>query len=178
MNLKQLKLDTLLNAIKTNPALAASLAALLLACIALAFAQGCDLRRLVKVDAPMDLLVAVDVPDPAAGITLAEADAVWADWTAWVTERSARFQRAVDEAQGRYATLESFANLGLDAANTAAPAIPGGAFLVGGLSLLTGLMLKRPGEDKRVFAEKKDSYNAGIEEGKRVVLESIRPLPR
>ena len=60
-------------------------------------------------------------------------------------------------------------------ANTAAPALPGGAFLVGGLSLLTGLMLKRPGEDKRVFAEKKDSYNAGIEEGKRLVLEALRP---
>jgi hypothetical protein len=40
---------------------------------------------------------------------------------------------------------------------------------------MTGLMLKRPGEDKRVFAEKKDSYNAGIEEGKRIVLEALRP---
>ncbi len=93
--------------------------------------------------------------------------------TAWVSERSARFQRAVDEAQGRYATLESFANRVLDAANTAAPVIPRGAFLVGGLSLLTGQMLKRPGEDKRVFAEQKDSYDAGIEEGKRVVLETV-----
>lgn len=55
------------------------------------------------------------------------------------------------------------------------PALPGGAFLVGGLSLLTGLMLKRPGEDRRVFAEKKDSYNAGFEEGKRVVLETRVP---
>ena len=64
-------------------------------------------------------------------------------------------------------------NLGLDAANTAAPALPGGAFLVGGLSLLTGLLLKRPGEDKRVFAEEKDSYNAGIEEGKRLVREAL-----
>jgi hypothetical protein len=36
-------------------------------------------------------------------------------------------------------------------------------------------MLKRPGEDKRVFAEKKDSYNAGIEEGKRLVLEALNP---
>ena len=63
-------------------------------------------------------------------------------------------------------------------ANTAAPALPGGAFLVGGLSLLTGLMLKRPGEDKRVFAEKKDSYNAGIEEGKRLVLEALEVAER
>lgn len=168
-------LDSIKNAIRANPALSASLAALLFACLALAFAQGCDMRRMVKVDAPKDLLAAVDVPEPAEGITLAEADAVWADWTAWVNERSTRFRRAVDDAEGRYATLESLVNLGLDAANTAAPALPGGAFLVGGLSLLTGLMLKRPGEDKRVFAEKKDSYNAGIEEGKRLVLEALRP---
>ena len=65
-------------------------------------------------------------------------------------------QRAVDRAQ--FASLKK-----------------GGAFLVGGPSLLTGLLLKRPGEDKRVFAEKKDSSNAGIEEGKRLVLEALRP---
>lgn len=92
-----------------------------------------------------------------------------------MNERSTRFRRAVDDAEGRYANLVSLVNLGLDAANTAAPALPGGAFIVGGLSLLTGLMLKRSGEDKRVFAEKKDSYNAGIEEGKRLVLEALRP---
>jgi hypothetical protein len=61
----------------------------------------------------------------------------------------------------------------VNAANTAAPALPGGAFIVGGLSLLTGLMPKRPGEDRRVFAEKKDSYSAGIEEGKRIVLSAV-----
>jgi hypothetical protein len=33
-------------------------------------------------------------------------------------------------------------------------------------------MLKLPSEDKRVFAEKKDSHNAGIEEGKWLVLEA------
>ena len=104
------------------------------------------MRRMIKVDAPKDLLAAVDVPDPLEGITLAK---------------------------GSYATLESLVSLGLDAVNTAAPALPGGAFFVGGLSLLTGLLLKRPGEDKRVLAEKKDSYNAGIEEGKRLVLETL-----
>ena len=75
----------------------------------------------------------------------------------------------------RHAAHESLVNLGLDAANTAAPALPGGAFIVGRLSLLTDLMLKLPSEDKRVFAEKKDSHNAGIEEGKRLVLEALRP---
>ena len=73
----------------------------------------------------------------------------------------------------RHAAHESLVNLGLDAANTAALALPGGAFIVGGLSLLNGLMLKLPSEDKRVFAEKKDSHNAGIEEGKWLVLSAV-----
>ena len=78
-------------------------------------------------------------------------------------------------ARARHAAHESLVNLGLDAANTAALARPGGAFIVGGLSLLNGLMLKLSSEDERVVAEKKDSHNAGIEEGKRLVLEALRP---
>ena len=76
-------------------------------------------------------------------------------------------------ARARHAAHESLVNLGLDAANTAALALPGGAFIVGGLSLLNGLMLKLPSEDKRVFAEKEDSHNAGIEEGKRIALSAV-----
>ena len=41
-----MNLDSLKNAIKANPAIAASLAALLLACLALAFAHGCDMRHM------------------------------------------------------------------------------------------------------------------------------------
>ena len=43
---ERMNLDSLKNTIKANPALAASLAALLLACLALAFAQGCDMRHM------------------------------------------------------------------------------------------------------------------------------------
>ena len=76
-------------------------------------------------------------------------------------------------ARARHAAHESLVNLGLDAANTAALALPGGAFIVGGLSLLNGLMLKLPSEDERVVAEKEDSHNAGIEDGKRIVLSAV-----
>ena len=41
-----MNLDSLKNTIKANPALAASLAALLLACLALAFAHGRDMRHM------------------------------------------------------------------------------------------------------------------------------------
>jgi hypothetical protein len=129
----------------------------------LAALQGCDLRSQLVVKAPGDMLAAIDVEEP---LTLDEAEAAWEDWTAWVDSRTRAYQRAVADAEDRYARIESLIDLGIAAGTEAAGGIPGGAFLVGGLSLLTGLVLKRPGEDSRVAKEKEDSYNAGLAKGK------------
>jgi hypothetical protein len=151
---------------------AAYLAVLTVAVFAiLAAMQGCDLRSKIVVKAPSDVLAAVDVDEP---MTLAEAEAAWEDWAQWVDTRTRQFQRAINDAEDRYARIEALLDLGLAAANEGAGQIPGGAFLVGGLSLLTGLVLKRPGEDKRVGKEKEDSYNAGLEEGKRLIMAAIK----
>ena len=151
---------------------AAYLAVLTVAVFAiLAAMQGCDLRSKIVVKAPSDVLAAVDVDEP---MTLAEAEAAWEDWAQWVDTRTRQFQRAINDAEDRYARIEALLDLGLAAANEGAGQIPGGAFLVGGLSLLTGLVLKRPGEDKRVGKEKEDSYNAGLEEGKRLIVAAIK----
>jgi hypothetical protein len=148
------------------------LAALTLAVFAvLAALQGCDLRSRIVVKAPKDVMVAIDVDPP---MTLAESQAAWEDWVAWVDSRTRQFQRAIGDAEDRYSRIETLIDMGIGAASEAAGGIPGGAFLVGGLSLLTGLVLKRPGEDKRVSGEKEDSYNAGLEEGKRLILAAIK----
>jgi hypothetical protein len=151
---------------------AAFLAVLTVAVFAiLAAMQGCDLRSKIVVKAPPDLLATVDVDEP---LTLDEAGRVWEDWTAWVQSRSKQYQRAVGDAEDRAARIEALLDLGLAAANEGAGQIPGGAFLVGGLSLLTGIFLKRPSEDKRTAKEKEDSYNAGLEEGKRLIMAAIK----
>lgn len=136
----------------------------------LAALQGCDLRSQLVVKAPKDVLEVVDLER----MTLADADAAYEDWANWVDTRTRQFQRAVADAEDRYARIEALIDLGLSAAEQGGASIPGGAFLVGGLSLLTGLVLKRPGEDKRVSQEKEDSYNAGIEAGKKAVLEALK----
>ena len=137
----------------------------------LASLQGCDIRSQLKVKAPSDMLAAIDVEEP---LTLDEAEAAWEDWSAWVDSRTRAYQRAVADAEDRYARIEALIDLGLTAAEQGGASLPGGAFLVGGLSLLTGLVLKRPGEDKRVGKEKEDSYNAGIEAGKKAILEALK----
>ena len=157
--------------IRHNPA-AAWLAVLTVGVfVVLGTLQGCDLRSRIVVKAPPDLLATVDVDEP---LTLDEAERVWEDWTAWVQSRSKQYQRAVGDAEDRAARIEALLDLGLAAANEGAGQIPGGAFLVGGLSLLTGLFLKRPSEDKRTAKEKEDSYNAGLEEGKRLIMAAIK----
>ncbi len=137
----------------------------------LALMQGCDVRSQIQVKAPSDMLATIDVEEP---LTLDEVEATWEDWTAWVESRTRQYQRAVAEAEDRAARIEAIIDLGLAAANEGAAQVPGGAFLVGGLSLLTGLFLKRPGTDKMTAKEKEDSYNAGLEEGRRIVLGAIR----
>lgn len=127
-------------------------------------AQGCNLQSFVKVDVPPDVKATVDIPEGET-ITLDEAQAVWDDWQFYVESNSMRFQRAVKDAEDRYAILLQLTDLGIKATNEAAVGLPGGALLVSGLSLLTGLFLKRPGEDARVAKEKEKSYNAGISIG-------------
>jgi hypothetical protein len=136
----------------------------------LASLQGCDIRSQLVVKAPKDVLEIVDLET----MTLADADAAYEDWANWVDTRTRQFQRAVADAEDRYARIEALIDLGLTAAEQGGASLPGGAFLVGGLSLLTGLVLKRPGEDKRVASEKEDSYNAGIEAGKKAILEALK----
>jgi len=136
----------------------------------LASLQGCDIRSQLVVKAPKDVLEIVDLET----MTLADADAAYEDWANWVDTRTRQFQRAVADAEDRYARIEALIDLGLTAAEQGGASLPGGALLVGGISLLTGLVLKRPGEDKRVSSEKQDSYNAGIEAGKKAILEALK----
>lgn len=104
-------------------------------------AQGCDMRQLVKVDAPPAVLESLDVGGP---ISLAEADAIYADWQVWVTRNTERFEKAVQAADERYRFVHQWVSLGLDAAGTASEGIPYGGLLFGALTGAVGLMLPQP----------------------------------
>ena len=60
--------------------------------------------------------------------------------------------------------ISSITEMGLSVAKDNASIFPGGAMLVSGLTLMTGLFLKRPGEDKKVQLEKEQSFKAGLKE--------------
>ena len=131
-------------------------------------AQGCDLQSMVKVDVPAPVLEAVSPEDLEGDITLAEAQRVWEDWVNYVESNTERLRKSIDDANDRYYALASIINTGVSILGDHAGAFPFGAIAMSGLGILTGLFLKRPGEDKRVQLEKEASYNAGIAKGAEV----------
>jgi hypothetical protein len=104
-------------------------------------ANGCDMRQLVRVDAPPAVLETLDVTGP---ISLADADVIYADWQAWVERNTERFEKAVQAADDRYRFIHQWVSLGLDAAGTASEGIPYGGLLFGALTGAVGLMLPQP----------------------------------
>jgi hypothetical protein len=126
--------------------------AALLAC-GMLVANGCDMRQLVKVDAPPAVLETLDVEGP---ISLADADLIYADWREWVERNTERFERAVQAADERYRFIHSWVAIGMDAAGTASEGIPYGGLLFGALTGAVGLMLPQP----KLVAPKKDELKA------------------
>ena len=131
-------------------------------------AAGCSLQDLIKFDVPADVQVATDSPERAS---LADAQFLWSEWQSFVDRGSNELAKAVGDANERYEALSNLTNMGIEALTDQAGQFPGGALLVTGLSVLTGLFLKKPGTDKVVAGEKENSYNAGIDAGKKIAIE-------
>lgn len=170
----------MIDLIKQNRVAASLVILTIVVALALATLSGCDLRKMVELDVPPAVAQSIDpagaLPGPGVepkDYTLADADRIVEDWRRFVDTATRQLEASIDAANERHAVLASVVDLGVATVNEIAPTLPGGAFLVGGLSLLTGLFLKRPGEDKRVAKEKEDSYNAGIEKAKATILGMI-----
>jgi hypothetical protein len=151
--------------------------------IGLVIAQGCDLRSMVGVDVPQDVkaTIARGPEDVDREYTLKDIDFVVTQWKSYVELNNAYLESAIKDARERYELTSTLVNMGITLGSETASTLPGGAIIVSGLSLLTGLFLKRPGEDKRVSKEKEDSYNAGLEEGRRIaaaVKEALTDKPK
>lgn len=131
--------------------------------------SGCQLADLIKFHPPA--AVAEVLNYDREEIPLSESAEVWDQWNNWVVVNTNRLEDSIGDAQYRYGVLSSMADMGVQALNDLAPGFPGGALLVGGLSMMSGLFLKKPGADKLVAGEKEDSYNAGLEEGKKIAIQ-------
>lgn len=138
-------------------------------------AQGCNVQSWVPFHPPVEVAQALDLPE--GKMTLAEADKVWKDWGYYVSSNTEALKVAVEDSNRMYDFISSMLNTGLGVIQGAAPSFPGGALILSLIAGGGGLLMKRPGEDKRVAAEKEDSYNAGIEVGKKIAEEIMKVKP-
>lgn len=115
---------------------------LILAIVGFATAQGCNLQSFIKVDVPKGVAESVDLPE--GKLTLDQADAVFEDWTLFVTSNTKRFQVAVDDANQRYELLNQYVNIGLSIAQTSTTGIPYGGLLFAALTGAAGIMVPQP----------------------------------
>jgi len=135
-------------------------------------AQGCNVQSWIPFHPPVEVVQALDLPE--GKMTLAEADKVWRDWQYYVSTNTEALKVAVDDSNKVYDFVASLLNTGMGLVQGAAPSFPGGALILSLIAGGGGLLLKRPGEDARVAAEKQDSYNKGIEIGKQIAEELMK----
>lgn len=102
--------------------------------------QACDLRSFVKVDAPKEVLAAINEEQ----MTLAEAEDNWNDWVYYVESNTKKFEEKIADAEERYAKIHSMMSIGFEVAGTATQGIPYGGLLFGALTGVAGLMLPQP----------------------------------
>lgn len=126
-------------------------------------AAGCQMSDLIKVDVPSDVKEATGVE---GDVSLTELPDVWDDWEDYVKKNTDRLEASTERSYELLGFINSATDMAITAAGGAAPAFPGGAILVGLLSGGAGLLLKKPGTDRKIAAEKEASYNAGIEKAK------------
>ena len=137
--------------------------------IGMLFASGCSLGDMVHVKVPPGIQQSLAAPSQ---ITLNDAEYTWNSWVQFVETNTERFQDSIDRSNFIWGTLSSAVNVGADAAQGPLSALPGGALLLTGLSLTTGLFLNKPGSVQKMAKEKEKSFNAGMKAGDRVSAET------
>ena len=135
------------------------------------FMSGCSLDDVIKVNVPRGVQSATRTP---SSIKLSEAEYTWEEWQNFVEINTAQFQSEIDDANQVWGVAASVVNIGADSASGPLSQLPGGAALVSGLSLATGLFLRRPGDAKREAKEKERSFNAGLAQGKALIETAIK----
>ena len=151
--------------LKSNRPAAVSIVASLAVLLLASALSACQIDDLVSVDVPAGVATAIDV-EPR--IAVSATDDAWEDWTAWVDRESKRFANAIDDGQRTVGVLTSLTETGISIGQDAASTLPGGAILGSGLALLGGLFLRRPGDDRREREAAEESYNAGLDRGRKM----------
>jgi len=135
--------------------------------------SGCSLDDIIKADVPKGIQQALNTEER---VPMSQAEMTWDEWLQWVDNQSRRFADEIDRGTEAVALIQSITDTGIGVLGEASSTLPGGALISTGLALAGGLMLRRPGEEKRVSKEKESSFTAGLEEGKKLLSGTVAEL--
>ena len=136
--------------------------------LTLSSCAGNKITDFVSYQNPPGVQKAVGVPPKQ---TLTEASFTVAEWELFVTQNTNALMENVERAEEFASFFTGLLTGGLDIilSDPAIGASPWGGLAVAFLGGVTGLFFKRPGEEKRVRAEKEASFNAGQKKAKELV---------
>ena len=126
------------------------------------FASGCSLGDIIQVKVPTGIQQSLAAPSQ---VPLNESSYTWDSWVQFVEHNSQQLQDNIDRSNFVWGMLSSAVNVGAESAQGPLAALPGGTFMLSGLTLLTGLFLNKPGAAKATAKEKEKSFNAGLKAG-------------
>ena len=109
--------------------------------ISMLAAQGCDLRQLVKVDVPQEILNATGTTH---SVTLQNVDIVLYDWYNLVERTTTRLEASVDQAEQKYQLLHQIVSIGMEAGSSASQSVPWGGLIFGALTGAAALFVPPP----------------------------------
>ena len=163
--------------LRDNKGAVAWLGAALAFLIVLFVVAGCSVADFIKVRAPTTVQQTMGVPPK---VPLSEAGMVLDGYKAKVeadfkakTAAGQAFAENIERGWVWVGFLDSVFQAGLAEAEASGVAtLPGGALALALLTGLGGLFLPKPGAGTKLRTEKEDSYNAGLEAGKRLALEA------
>lgn len=148
-----------------------SLAALYVGISLTAMSCTMTLRKLIPVQVPPHISEAL--PDKPTQVTLADAERAREQYLLTVKQSLEKFDENIYDAAWLVDVMGALGNWGLEAAEGPLSALPGGA---AGFALLTGLgglFLRKPGTDKQVQKEKESSYNRGLQDAEKLLMERL-----
>lgn len=107
---------------------------------------GCQVDDLIKFQTPAGVQRSIDVEE---WVPVSKAATTFDEWQKFVELNTTRMQSSVEDGRERVALVASITDMGVQAASGPLSTVPGGAILVGALSMAAGIFVKRPGDKKR-----------------------------
>lgn len=163
-------MDRILNYFKENATGVTILAFVAMAMLGITMASGCSLDDVVKVNVPPAVREVTNTKTKQ--VPLSRVTRVRERYIAEVTSNLEEFDANIEQASVFRDFAASLLNTGLTAGQGALAGVPGGGFLLAGLTGLGGLFLRKPGTGQLL----KDAEDKGYDQGRNETVASINQL--